>query len=500
MIRLVYRSRALVVLVLLFVSMEERALAADVSPAVTKALQEVEALLTQSEASGKECDAALISLTLSRAIDPKLNIPEMVAKVDAMAAEVASTHALHGGAVDNIPDALRTVIYNRHQLAFVPPRVQALVPGWISEYRWLSQLCDTGYGTCMSLSTLYFAIAQRNGYDLWPVFIPNHVFIRHCINPETYLNIETTSNGQVVPDILYHPGDFFTTGPGNKKCSMRNFTAQLVGLHLGMHYYKAEKYDDAYVCMEMAVKLEPDNPSILINRGIALRKLNRQDDAIQDYRRAIELDNGYWAGYSASAYYNMGNIYSKAGKYTEAQQCYEKCLGYNSTHIEARMGVAEMRWKQTNKWIPEAVEDFEKGNALAAKDQHSEAIAAYKRSINLMPDNYFAHTHLGNSLIALKREEEALAAFEAALVLEPKHPTAMYGKATILHRMGKSDQAIAAVLAFLGEDELDPNYVKLLYVLGAIYKDLGLPEKSNDYFEKLKKVEMQRKFLVNPGF
>jgi len=124
------------------------------------------------------------------------------------------------------------------------------------------------------------------------------------------------------------------------------------------------------------------------NKGIALRKLGKYDEAIKAYDRAIDLDPKY-----ASAWNNKGIALDELGKYDEAIKAYDKAIDLDP--------------KYTSAW-------YNKGIALDELGKYDEAIKAYDRAIDLDPKDALAWHNKGVALKRLGRTKEADAAYVKA--------------------------------------------------------------------------------------
>ena len=51
-----------------------------------------------------------------------------------------------------------------------------------------------------------------------------------------------------------------------------------------------ESYDDALICFEQALSIEPANPDLWNLKGIALRSLGRYDEALDCYNKSLDID------------------------------------------------------------------------------------------------------------------------------------------------------------------------------------------------------------------
>lgn len=153
----------------------------------------------------------------------------------------------------------------------------------------LSFVLDEKKGSCLGLSMLYLAIAERIGLPLYGVCLPKHYFVRYE-NGRKRFNIETTNNGISCPDDSYRK-DFNV--PESNQFYLKSLGKREI---FGVFYY---------------------------NRGFAYYKKGFYDQAIADYEKAIELDPG-----EAKAYYNKADACEKSGRTKEAVEAYQGFIQY----------------------------------------------------------------------------------------------------------------------------------------------------------------------------
>jgi Flp pilus assembly protein TadD len=84
------------------------------------------------------------------------------------------------------------------------------------------------------------------------------------------------------------------------------------------------------------------------------------------------------------------------------------------------------------------------GIALAGLGRLDEAIAAFRRAIQITPQSPEAHNNLGNALRERGRFDEAVAACRRALELKPEFPEALVNLGASLAAQGQLEKAIAA--------------------------------------------------------
>ena len=125
-------------------------------------------------------------------------------------------------------------------------------------------------------------------------------------------------------------------------------------------------------------KSSPISPLARCNLGIALYDKNQPDEAITEYRKAIELNPDY-----TEAHYNLGFALYARRQPDEAIAEYRKALQIqpNLALVHNNLGVA-----------------------LQNKGQWDEAIAEYRQALHVQPDLALARNNLGVTLDLAERD------------------------------------------------------------------------------------------------
>ncbi len=148
-----------------------------------------------------------------------------------------------------------------------------------------------------------------------------------------------------------------------------------------------------------------------------LSRQHKTDEAITEFRKAIELDPRY-----ALPHYNLGVALREQGKTEEAIAEYRKAI-----ELDPR----------------DASPHYNLGNALHGQHKTEEAIAEYRKAIELDPRLALAHNNLGIALSSQGKTEEASAEYRKALELDPRDADSRHNLAAILLKQGKTKEADA---------------------------------------------------------
>lgn len=154
-----------------------------------------------------------------------------------------------------------------------------------------------------------------------------------------------------------------------------NQAIQLQPKHLAAYMAKAELAattktpEEANQVFSQVVQAFPENPVVFNNRGMFLQSQGKAAEAITDFNQAIKLDGRF-----IPAYINRGFAYMEAGDSASAEQALSQALQVDPSQAGAQSLRATARLNQ---------------NKVA------EAIADYKKVVELAPENPMAHADLG---------------------------------------------------------------------------------------------------------
>ncbi|HKQ49414.1 MAG TPA: tetratricopeptide repeat protein [Phycisphaerae bacterium] len=159
-------------------------------------------------------------------------------------------------------------------------------------------------------------------------------------------------------------------------------------------------YADVQSLYEATIRKNPGCWMAYNNLGTVLDDRGRLHEAIEHYRRALQLRPDY-----ADAHNNLGAALETLGRHGEAAVAHQEALRLRPRFPEAR---------------------FNLGVAYTGLGDSARAIEQYRLAIQLRPNYPEAHNQLGMTLNATGRHDEAIAAYESALQLRPQY-TEAYG-------------------------------------------------------------------------
>ncbi len=201
--------------------------------------------------------------------------------------------------------------------------------------------------------------------------------------------------------------------------------------NLGELYLEHRRLDEAISTYRRAVQLEPNDARAYVGLGNALAELKRSEEAIAAYRRSIQVNSEQSEGYEG-----LANILTEQNKLAEAVKNYKKALNLpekpsDKAHAAALVGL---------------------GRALQGQQKLEDAIAMFRRAVQVSPKNVWAYVFLGRALVEKKQFAEATAIYQHALKLPntkkvkvgTSHAMVHNGLGMMFQRQGKLKPAIAA--------------------------------------------------------
>jgi len=111
-----------------------------------------------------------------------------------------------------------------------------------------------------------------------------------------------------------------------------------------------------------------------------------------------------------------------------------------------------------------------KNNSMEALKKFAEAEKAYRRALELDPDNVNVLTDLGAILYYQGKLEEARQMLERALEIDPKHPAALFNAGLVARDQNDYEAAAVYFEKFIAANPNDPNVANAKKILDEVKK------------------------------
>lgn len=142
-------------------------------------------------------------------------------------------------------------------------------------------------------------------------------------------------------------------------------------------------------------------------------------------------------------------------------------------------------FQKTAELMPDDAEaHYNLGIVLKSAGRLDDALTSYRRALKIKPDYAEAHSNLGNVLKDLGRLGDALSSYRRALEIRPNSAEAHNSLGTALKDLKQLDDAVVSYRQALA---IKPDYADAFYNLGNALKELGqLDEAVKNYRQAIK--------------
>lgn len=212
------------------------------------------------------------------------------------------------------------------------------------------------------------------------------------------------------------------------------------------------RYEDALDTYEKALELRPDYVEVWIGQGKALHGLERDEEALEAFDQAIQVIPN-----SVSAWMGRAESLQGLNRDREAIEAFETVLSLQPSAWQAwqgkgyiQMGLRQYAeaiasFEEVLKWQPDLADVwYQQGWALHNLGRYEEAVESYNQAVDLKPDYASAWYQRGNALVNLNDLKEAIRSYEQAVQFQKSYYPAWYSLGTTLSQGKQYEEAVAA--------------------------------------------------------
>ena len=211
------------------------------------------------------------------------------------------------------------------------------------------------------------------------------------------------------------------------------------------------QYEQAVQDYRRAIELNPLEQKTWRNLAVVYAAMNQPDQAMATYRKAIEVEPGHYAPYSA-----FGVYYFSLGQYQQAEQMFRRAteLAPSNAADHSNLGVALkelFRFEEAEKALlrslalektPNTLSNI--GNLYFSQSRFSEASRYFEQSMQAGPPTAILAKNLADAYLRLGRGGDASNAYRQALKLAE-------AEVTQNPRSASSRSVLALIAAHLGD-------------------------------------------------
>lgn len=287
----------------------------------------------------------------------------------------------------------------------------------------------------------------------------------------------------------------------------------------GITYFNGERYSEAATAFQNAITLDSDFTTAHYNLGLTYLKTETYPRAVEALQKTVALDSTYTAAHHALALAYLGQ--QELGKAREAaREALKLDANYQPAHSLLEAIDPSFTLPETETTPPpepgQPVDrqpaakssqetHYELGTAYRDANMLTEAIAEFKKAMDLDPDFVAAHVSLGEVYLETEQLDDAENAANAALKIDanaqsahqlledikqarptPSQPTPTKSTSTALVDVSDVKQDLDRGLVFLSNRQynqaaatfkrvikVDPSLVEAHYGLAQAYLEIG---------------------------
>ena len=238
---------------------------------------------------------------------------------------------------------------------------------------------------------------------------------------------------------------------------------------LGSTYKHKGMYDDAEREYKEALRIDPNDYKSHINLGFFLMEQGKYNDAILEFDEGLRINPN-----NAVLRYYIGKSYSDHGMYNDAVREYKEALKIRPNYEIAQRALEEIKINnntiQPSETKKQEITSLQEEGSNAIKSQNwNAAVKAYKKLLEIAPENYDANTNIGTAYTMLNEFDLSITHLTKAQQLKPAEYQPYYLKGVSYARKGDKDRAIESL-----QDAIYKGYKDLS--VSDLEKDTNLPE------------------------
>jgi tetratricopeptide (TPR) repeat protein len=222
----------------------------------------------------------------------------------------------------------------------------------------------------------------------------------------------------------------------------------------------------------------------------ALKQQRYEEDAERIYRALLQ-----WRPHEYYAHYLLGNLLARQRRFDEALTEYSQIPLQHRYFVDARLRMsAVLRLQKRTKQAYDVLFECARlnpghgqlllnmGKLLYDMGLNAQAVRAFERAVQLLPQDPQAHYLLGFMYTVLGRENWALAAWRKAVDLAPNAHSLRFDLGYMYVRRGRYDLAAGEFQHVLDQS---PEDSETNFMLALCYKELVEPGQAIPLFEKV---------------
>ena len=277
--------------------------------------------------------------------------------------------------------------------------------------------------------------------------------------------------------------------------------------------YSLNKDIEAFIKLKEALEIDINNPKIYHNIGLIYEELGMHTLAIENFTKAISLDNKFIA-----SYYCRAKIYYQLKKFTEAIKDYETIINLMDNHSanfnlgKVYFDLGNINYELKNydlaiKYYDECIKNdsncfdayYNKSIILLDKQKYEDAITNLNKYIINNKNDYLVYYLRGLMHEKNGNYDLSVNDFTKAINIHSNFLDAYLKRAEVLVKLNRNDQALndLKILKEHINQFKDKNKIKVYNLIGLVYTKKKQYQLALDEFKEALKINNKDKFAIN---
>ncbi len=188
-------------------------------------------------------------------------------------------------------------------------------------------------------------------------------------------------------------------------------------LSLGAAHLRNGRLSRALKELLDAEKYDPQNADVQSHIGLAYKELKKYPLAVQHLKKALALRKNF-----PEAHNSLGTVYLAMKMYAEA------LTEFNITLSDILYTTPQYT-------------HFNVGQVYLDQGLYDQALAAFKKSVEITPGYSLAYNSMGRTYLAMNNLEDAVKVLKKAVEYAPNYAIAFFNLAEVYLRMGQREKA-----------------------------------------------------------
>lgn len=248
-----------------------------------------------------------------------------------------------------------------------------------------------------------------------------------------------------------------------------------------------ERYEEACLSSDRALELDANNFLIWVERAYVMGDARNYEESLRSCEQALSLEPNPSDISWRSLFFTKPNILTKQGntlmvleRFEEAISTYQKALAIDPATLPIKPDYLQI-WNNC-------------GRAFTKLRCYQEAFAAYDRSIELDSNQLNIWLERGKIALFLSQDDEALNSYDRALSIEPENIEALNGRVNSLDNLGRYQEALETVNYMLSLKLSSEEAYCLSFLKANLLKNLDRHQEALDSFYQILAGELGNKF------